>query len=282
MTPSYKIIKLGRGKVAKVSVEDYENLAKYKWSLVWSKDRYYTYTTVDNKSILMHRMIMNPKSNELVDHINGLGLDNRRVNLRLATPQQNRWNSPDMYGKTGGTGLDEFVCTRKVKQKQVKISHREYHNKIYQDIKTKNWILEIDGIKTLFSYEDLFFIKSKTWRISSAGYVVAAKLKLHRCVMSAKDRTFTMNDLVDHKNRNRLDNSRINLRKATHSQNTINRVTSRGDMRNIIVNKNSFTVVLKCDGERIKCGNFKTLKEAKKARLEAQKLHHGDFRYKKA
>jgi hypothetical protein len=50
----------------------------------------------------MHRFIMNAKPDELFDHIDGNGLNNQKGNLRLATPQQNSWNSrvPRIAGKS--------------------------------------------------------------------------------------------------------------------------------------------------------------------------------------
>ena len=42
--------------------------------------------------INMHREILHPKDNMLVDHVNGNGLDNRRANLRECTNPQNCQN----------------------------------------------------------------------------------------------------------------------------------------------------------------------------------------------
>ena len=40
----------------------------------------------------MHREIIKASDGEMCDHINHNGLDNRKVNLRLATRYQNAWN----------------------------------------------------------------------------------------------------------------------------------------------------------------------------------------------
>jgi hypothetical protein len=40
----------------------------------------------------MHRLLLSPSKNSVVDHVNGNVLDNRRANLRVCSQQQNTFN----------------------------------------------------------------------------------------------------------------------------------------------------------------------------------------------
>ena len=55
-----------------------------------------------NKTIYMHRLIMNAPEGLEVDHINRNRLDNRRCNLRLATRSQNAFNKGLQSNNTSG------------------------------------------------------------------------------------------------------------------------------------------------------------------------------------
>lgn len=80
---------------------DYPLMARYKWRVFIHPQRRprYAYVMVPTpkgqQRILAHRLIL---GNQLqpglqTDHANGNGLDNRRSNLRVATPSQNAANS---------------------------------------------------------------------------------------------------------------------------------------------------------------------------------------------
>lgn len=71
----------------------------------------------------MHRIIINAKSDEKVDHINRNKLDNRRENLRISTSAQNNHNrtkSPNATSKYYG------VCLRKsIKKWETYVTHNK-------------------------------------------------------------------------------------------------------------------------------------------------------------
>lgn len=85
--------------------EDYEKIKNYKWCL--DKGYASSHDPENNfKKIRLHRIIMGAKKGEFVDHINRDRLDNRKENLRFATPQQNATNiSISSANKTGIIGV---------------------------------------------------------------------------------------------------------------------------------------------------------------------------------
>lgn len=74
---------------AKVDIEDFENVNKYKWRKLDG----YAKGKVDDKDILLHQFIMGtPPKDHLIDHIDNDRLNNTRANLRFATKGQNSQN----------------------------------------------------------------------------------------------------------------------------------------------------------------------------------------------
>lgn len=68
-------------------------------------DNGYWRVRVDKKPILLHRIVflmVNGYLPDLVDHIDGNTLNNAPSNLRVATKQQNRWNSKGNKGTQSG------------------------------------------------------------------------------------------------------------------------------------------------------------------------------------
>jgi hypothetical protein len=83
-----KRIPLARGFYAYVDAEDYEWLNQWHWGVHGG----YAARHEKGKLILMHRQIMQPPPGKVVDHIDGNGYDNTRINLRNITLGQNKHN----------------------------------------------------------------------------------------------------------------------------------------------------------------------------------------------
>lgn len=89
-----KKIKLSKEKFALVDEDDFDRTSRLKWH-AHKKPRDGSFYACSNirggRGIIvkMHRLIMNAGPSEIVDHINGNGLDNRKRNLRICTKTQN-------------------------------------------------------------------------------------------------------------------------------------------------------------------------------------------------
>jgi hypothetical protein len=91
---SMKKIPLTQGQFALVDDADYDWLMQWKWSSLKRKTGlfYAVRTDTQNKMVYMHRSINDTDGGFWTDHVNGNGLDNRRLNLRTCSKQQNAYN----------------------------------------------------------------------------------------------------------------------------------------------------------------------------------------------
>lgn len=89
--------------MAIIDAEDYDLCKNHKWYL---DSGGYARTKINGVKIRLHRFIMNPKKNELVDHINRDRLDCRKENMRIVTRKENSINRGlQSNNKSGVSGV---------------------------------------------------------------------------------------------------------------------------------------------------------------------------------
>lgn len=96
-----------------VDADDYAAVMEYRWSgrQDETKLRVIRTTSDPRTQIQLPRQLLGlSRGDPQVDHINGDSLDNRRMNLRLATPSQNAQNlrGPTARSKSGVRGVYWF------------------------------------------------------------------------------------------------------------------------------------------------------------------------------
>lgn len=138
--------KYGVGKYALVDNEDFDFLDQYWWCLNKKEDgRFYVVSKINGKMIKMHRLILNAKKNQILDHKNGDGLDNRRENLRFCTQSENCLNKKRSKNKIvpfkgvhpSGSSINPWLATIIYKGKRnylgcfptPELAHNAYKNK---------------------------------------------------------------------------------------------------------------------------------------------------------
>jgi len=111
---------------------------KGKWSYHKSTKEYAVGAKVINgkhSNIKFHRFLLSPEPHEVVDHINGNGLDNRRENLRITTRSGNSQNISiyNSKAKSGIRGLN-WYHPRQCYRASITVNHKAIHLGYFHDI----------------------------------------------------------------------------------------------------------------------------------------------------
>lgn len=127
------------GELIRVDLADLGAVIGHSWRINAKDDCRYAvfHRRVDGRitAVLMHRVILGAKKGQIVDHINGDGLDNRRENLRFVTHGQNMQNrrGATKRSKTGIRGV--FFEVRKARYvAKVKVNRRVVHLSYHRTI----------------------------------------------------------------------------------------------------------------------------------------------------
>lgn len=127
-------------------------------------------------------------------------------------------------------------------------------------------------------------VRERSWYYhKSTGYITTSvrslgfkwEIPLHTFLMGPAP----LNLEWDHRNRDKLDNRRDNLRAVTRSVNMRNRnirADNRTGVQGVRNTRGRWNAYIQTDGERIVLGHFDTFEEARDARLAAEKLYWKD------
>ena len=133
------------------------------------------------------------------------------------------------------------------------------------------------GGTILADAEDYPILKDHSWCISKTGYAVAnfrgKVVKMHRLIMQADDPDI----VVDHKNNNKLDNRKQNLRKCTQAENARNKSGKHKYIGIRLTPHGSYNVRITINRKEIHVGNYATIDEAITARCKAEDKYHKEF-----
>lgn len=125
--------------------------------------------------------------------------------------------------------------------------------------------------------EDWERLKNHHWHLNAVGY--ASSGTSDKALLFHKEVTRTKKEIIDHINRNKLDNRKINLRIADKRINTINRDLQPNNTtgyKGVYCDRrygtwNARVTVLE---KTIHLGTYKTKEEAIKARIEGEKRYY--------
>ena len=107
-------VPLSQGYVAIIDAADAEFVGQWSW-FAHAPYKGLVYANRNQKieggrlTIRLHRVLLRPDADMHVDHINGVGLDNRRSNLRVTTASENQWNCGVRSDNTSGFKGVSFI-----------------------------------------------------------------------------------------------------------------------------------------------------------------------------
>ena len=138
------------------------------------------------------------------------------------------------------------------------------------------------GCEILADAEEIEKLEKYSWCVSAQGYAVAnikgKVVKMNRYILGLDN---CVGKFVDHINRNKLDNRKVNLRFCTPKENARNISVAKNSKSQILgvrkTKHGKFNVRIVADGKEHHIGNFETIEEAIMARQKAEIKYHGKF-----
>ena len=178
--------------------------------------------------------------------------------------------------KSGNT--QSCGCLQKEKTKETKKKYNVFQTK--GDVSVG---YTTSGITFLIDTEDLDRVSKYCWNKNNQGYIVSRIgnkiIRLHRFILNINDER-----IIDHKNRDKTDNRKMNLRIATKQQNNINRGAPRNNTTGVkgirkSANGKKYVAQIGKDGRAIHIGTYDTIEEARQARNKKEIELFGEFAF---
>lgn len=124
LTGGYGIGYTSKGEKFYFDLEDYNKIKEFGWYK--KNDEYIEATIKDNKTVSLHRIVMNAKDDDVIDHINHNNYDNRKKNLRKCNVSKNQMNKKIQNNNTSGiTGVrwnksrDNWIAQISINKKKI-------------------------------------------------------------------------------------------------------------------------------------------------------------------
>ena len=138
----------------------------------------------------------------------------------------------------------------------------------------------LKGEEILLDDDDFERFCAKNWIVGKHGYAYCGKVLLHRAILGLE-----RGDGVhcDHRNRNRLDNRKENLRACTRAQNSCNRPPATRNLsgyKGVNWYRGKWQAKIQKDGKQKYLGRFDTAELASEFYDLAAEMLHGEFSYK--
>lgn len=128
---------MNHGHTAIIDNEEYAKVKNYKWYVAKDKNTYYVQAHIvlnDKKTtIKMHRIIMDAKRNQILDHIDGNGLNNQKINLRFCTNSENLRNAKKRNNTSSKYKGVAWNCVHKYWQANIYVNGKLKSLGIYRD-----------------------------------------------------------------------------------------------------------------------------------------------------
>jgi len=137
--------------------------------------------------------------------------------------------------------------------------------------------------RTLIDLDEIDLVKQYKWHLAKTGYTATRIDKkqiilLHKLIMNEDNGL-----VVDHINRNKLDNRKCNLRYLNRYQHAMNMSKKKNNTSGIVgvdwnKKQQKWRARIKYNGKYINLGSFNKIEDAKIARMNGVIKYHGEYR----